>query len=158
MKKLTIFLVIAIGIIIGCGDTTKPLFQVTELANMTASFVDSNLGKAKTVTPITSYPEQMPGEYRDYILADGSEMQMKFYRDKAVEFTVWLKNPTSMSRSALKYFGITSGDIMPLPIIVKRPTVRVWEGTIRGVTFKRISSQKSEDKWEIIQAIVEGAP
>lgn len=159
-KSLISSLFMTLWIISGCSDI-KPLFNVTELANKSATVIDSALGKPTSVTPITSYPEQMPGEYREYTLSDGSTMQVKFYKDKAVTFTVWLKNPTATSRQALRYFGISMEDVMPLPIIRKGPAGRTWSGTVKGVAFKEISSQASatgSNKWDIIQAIIVGAP
>ena len=75
------------------GSSAQPfiVIDLARLAGASSATVDSILGDPVTVTPVTSEPAKMPGEYRDYPVAGSTNpMTVRFRRDRAVFFTIYL--------------------------------------------------------------------
>lgn len=119
-----------------------PVFQLLLLAGASPSAVDSVLGKPTEVTRIRRIPEQMPGEFRDYELSDApGPITVRFFRGRAVFFTVFLPEPEESSRRALQRVGIEVGEAPP----DTRALLADWwrDGIVSGTSYVRVGALKN---------------
>jgi tetratricopeptide (TPR) repeat protein len=117
--------------------SSAPLVPVCELAYADPARVDAALGPPRTVTPVLTAPEQMPGEFREYLLAEGGQLLVRFFRGEAVAFSVRAEpGVTGDPAVALHtFFGVEAVRLTPWK---STPTEWVWAGTAGGIQFVRL--------------------
>lgn len=143
-----------------CGGTESsaparpPLFDLPTLAGEPPAAVDAALGTPTSVTPIKNIPEQMPGEFRDYQLPGVPDpATVRFHRDRAVFFTVFLPQPEPSAEAALQRVGI---DVTGSPD-TRAPLAEWWRsGTFGGKRFVKVGALKGMggrgDGYDMVQA------
>ncbi len=66
----------------------KFIADIPSLAGKTAKDVDAMLGQPVEVAAIAANRDNSPGEYRDYAVKGLETMQIRFHKDRAVNFTL----------------------------------------------------------------------
>lgn len=161
-RKVLGIAILAIGAAGGCGGeeapplpAVEPIVDIPALAGRSSAFVDSVLGEPSEVTRITRLPEEMPGEYRDYTLPRSPDiMTVRFYRDQAVFFTLFLPSSEPTAERALQYGGVDVAGALP---DIRAPAAQWWKGTFGGATFDKVGAviDFETNGFNMIQARVE---
>ena len=139
--------------------SVTPVVDIPRLAGKSAVELDRALGKPAAITKITSHPEMMPGEFRDYRV-DGTSgvatqygLMVRFHRGRAVQFTLDLPRFIDTPAEALLLAGI---DVRGAAPRVKASGAHRWTGKFGGVDFKDAAavkaSIKDDQKYTTVQA------
>ena len=102
----------------------------------------------------------MPGEFRDFgikgkvgtVTSDG--LMIRFYRGRAVHFTLDLPKALDEPEAALLLAGI---DVAGTPPKVRAQLAHRWVGTFNGIDFKDVAALKMDSsgtKYSTVQATV----
>lgn len=113
-----------------------------------AAAVNKVLGKPRKTTKITSSPEQMPGEFRDYERDGTEEIVVRFHRGTAVHVTVYLSTPAATAREALAMAGLDE----ERAALETYPAAEKWMGLVGGTAFNNVRAIKEDGGWTIVQA------
>lgn len=139
-----------------------PVVDVKCLAYGSPDEVDSLLGTPESVTPIDSYPDQMPGEWRTYVLRERCELTVRFYKGRAVVFTLSLDREgdrgVASPEEAVRYIGVDVSTLIPDG---SAEAGHWWRGEADGIQFKRIGATKNSIHtalWQCAQAKLDGSP
>lgn len=134
----------------------KPVLDIPSLAGKSPAELEKVLGKSKVKTPITNYPEQMPGEFRDYRIKSSQinltlyGLMVRYYQGRAVSFTLDLPNPTASPEEALAVAGIGTKGISPT---IKAPMATRWKDvSFNGVAFEDVAVLIHDGKFATVQA------
>jgi len=122
------------------APAAPPLLNLPPLAGEPRAVVDAALGAPTSITPLKSVPEQMPGEFRDYQLPGAADpVTVRFHRDRAVFFTVFLPEPEPSAEAALRRVGI---EVTGSPD-TRAPLGEWWRsGTFGGKHFVKVGALK----------------
>lgn len=116
------------------------------------------VGSPARVERITNDPDMMPGEYRDYKIANtlGSMTEdglwVRFYKGVAHHITLDLPKLVDTPEEALLMAGI---DVRGKTARVRAPIADRWSGNFNGVDFKDVAAFKmdaSMKKYSTVQA------
>lgn len=116
------------------------------------------VGAPVRVETITNDPDMMPGEYRDYKIADslGSMTEdglwVRFYKGVAHHITLDLPILVDTPEEALSMAGI---DVRGKAARVKAPIADRWTGNFNGIYFKDVAAFKLNSdmkKYSTVQA------
>jgi hypothetical protein len=137
---------------------TKPVVDIPRLIGKSPAELEKVLGKSVGLTKITDDPELMPGEYRDYKIANSpgqltpEGLMVRFHKGKAVHFTLDLPGPTDTPEEALLLAGI---DVKGTEAGIKAPRADRWSGYFNGLYFKDIAALRmfsGGNKYGCVQA------
>jgi tetratricopeptide (TPR) repeat protein len=114
-----------------------PLVQLRVVAYASPQQVDAAFGSPRTITPVLPQPELMPGEYREYLLADQGVLWVRFFYDQAVSFNIWTERGQSEDSSAAlaAFFGL---EVAGLTTWRSSATEHAWAGMTGGLSFSRL--------------------
>jgi hypothetical protein len=133
----------------------EPQLRITQIAGKTPGEVKAVLGMPTEVTPITNYPDDMPGEYRDYT-SGRLRVTVQFFRGIAIGAAVDIDEPPARSPvEALGYVGLSPNELSqtfetPKDAPIKLRVIR-WRGTVDGVEIEDVSATKSgNDGWVLV--------
>lgn len=130
-----------------------PVVEVARLAHRSPHAVDRVLGQPLRVAEITLPEAEVPGQWRDYRLLDGSVLTVKFAKDRAEVFTLHIGGEstdplrgTASAEDALRLFGVdpeslTSRGSRTVPLASGSGRVRTWTGRLGGLTFEQVRVQ-----------------
>jgi hypothetical protein len=138
-----------------------PVISIPNLANKSPQEIEAILGRSVGLTKITNEPDRMPGEYRDYKI-EGVEPQLtftglmvRFYRGRAVHFSLDLPVAFDTAQDALLAAGINVGGTSPKETAL---LARRWSGRYGGVDFKDVAAIQmgfdGKGKYNVVQAEV----
>lgn len=142
----------------GCGGAEPagpPVFDLPALAGGSPATVDAALGAPTAVEPIENIPEEMPGEYREYEIPGApGPATVRFYRDRAVFFTIFLPEGESTAEAALQRVGI---DVAGEGPDTRAPVAEWWRYDIfGGKTFVKVGALRGMggggDEYDMVQA------
>jgi hypothetical protein len=126
----------------------RVLFDLTALIGASPSEVEARVGKPLEITPITHYPDQMPGEHRDYRVPGVSlnltdnGLLVRYYKGQVAFCTLDLATPTNDAAEALLMAGIDAEDKTP---DITAPIATRWKYlTVRGRLLPEVAAIKSE--------------
>jgi hypothetical protein len=129
--------------------------RIIQIAGKTPDEVRGVLGKPTEVTPITNYPEDMPGEYRDY-KSGRLRITVQFFDGIAIGAAIDIDDPPAKSSSeALRLVGLSSLDLTktfetPANAPIKLHAIR-WRGIVDGVEIEDVSATMSErNAWTLV--------
>jgi len=136
----------------------KTVLDIPRLMGKSAREFEKLVGSPVRVTPITNDPDMMPGEYRDYKIAntlgtiteDG--LWVRFYKGVAHHITFDLPRVTDTPQEALLMAGI---DVGGATARIKAPAADRWTGNFNGINFKDVAALKLESdmrKYSTVQA------
>ena len=130
-----------IGSIFGGNSTSeiKPVVDLPSIMGKSGSEVNAALGKPTKTVPITSYPDQMPGEYRNYAVKGLEDLLVRFHNDRAVQITAWFSDGMSDAEELLLAAGIDVNGVSPS---VVAPAAKRWTGSYSGVIFDDLGVEK----------------
>ena len=99
----------------------KAIIDLTQLGGKPITTVEKILGKPVKIDVIRDYPDDMPGEYRDYRIKGlkgvgetETGLSVQYYKGKAVSFIVELENGAETATDALLLVGIDVKDSKPI--------------------------------------------
>jgi hypothetical protein len=136
----------------------KAVLDVPQLIGKSPADFEKVLGPAVRVTKITNDPDMMPGEYRDYKIANtlGSMTEdglwVRFYRGVAHHITLDLPKLVDTPEEALLMAGI---DVRGTAARIKAPIADRWTGNFNGINFKDVAALKLDSamkKYSTVQA------
>lgn len=123
-------------------EPAKPVVNMPAIANKTPEEVEKIVGKHIRIVPITSYPDQMPGEYRNYDLPEMKDsLTVRFYKGKAVFITFNVpddKQPDTAEELAKMSGFDVSGKSADHPI----PATSIWSGKFGDAEFVKVTTTK----------------
>jgi hypothetical protein len=121
------------------------VIDIPRIIGLSVDEVEKAAGKPKSKTKITSTPEEMPGEFRDYEVK-GTQLALtvhglmvRYYRGRAVHMTLDLPESAATAEEALRMAGIDVGGAEPR---VRASRAVRWSGTFGGVDFKDVAALK----------------
>lgn len=114
-----------------------PLVQLRAVAYATPPQVDAVFGHPRSVAPVLTQPELMPGEYREYLLKDQNVVLVRFFHDQAVSFSVrteraLAEGPVAALRA---FFGLDAAGLTTWRCSAAE---HAWAGTTGGLSFSRL--------------------
>jgi len=138
--------------------TPKAVLDIPGLIGKSPRELEKVVGSPVRVTPITNDPDMMPGEYRDYKIAntlgtmtvDG--LWVRFYKGVAHHITFDLPKVTDTPQEALLMAGI---DVGAATARIKAPAADRWTGNFNGINFKDVAALKLDSdmrKYSTVQA------
>jgi hypothetical protein len=136
------------------ASTEVPLLDVPSLAGESHLVLDAALGSPISIVPIENLPNQMPGEFRDYRIHGVPEpVTVRFHRDQAVFFTVYLPEPESSAEAALLRVGL---DVRGTAPDTRAPMAQWWRtATVNGKHFRKAGALRGmgtgTDDFDMVQ-------
>jgi hypothetical protein len=167
LRTLSVMLISAVVLLNACGPAesgdrstssggaeiavmppSRTFIDITPLAGASSTVVDSILGEPSSITPITNEPAEMPGEYRDYAVPGGTDpVTIRFHRDGAVFFTIYLPFPAARPEDALQAVGL---NVQNLTHQQTAPAAKWWSGG----PFTRVGAITFTNGYNMVQAEV----
>lgn len=161
MPKLRCLYMLLVPLVVNACDSGEPsapppppLFQLLPLAGAPPSTVDSALGQPTEITRIRRIPAQMPGEFRDYTLPGApGPTTVRFFRGRAVFFTVFLPQSVESPQQALQRVGIEVGEVEP---DTHAPLADWWrDGMLDGKSYVKVGALRGmggDEEFDMVQA------
>jgi hypothetical protein len=97
---------------------------------------DAAFGKPYKKREVDREPPPMPGEWRSYHLKDGSDLQIRFHNEKAVNFTLFFKTPSPSPEVALARVGVDTSGWEDRTVV---ESIRIWEGSVGQATYQAMA-------------------
>ncbi|HEY3281464.1 MAG TPA: hypothetical protein VGN26_04255 [Armatimonadota bacterium] len=147
-----------------------PLLLADRLANGSRSRVERRLGRSFRQVPITWSPGEMPGEWRDYRLHDGSLLTVRYHSNRAKLFVLYVGGENRdedrgavTAEEAVRLMGLEPDTLAlarasSVPMTSGEARVMAWRGDPSVSPFSEVRAQSiGTHTWTMVTAAV-GAP
>lgn len=129
------WLVLLLLLLSACGPKLPPVLNIPALANQPPLVVDQALGRPYDAKPTSEDPT---GQWRSYTPPGTDDVLVRFHQNRAVSFTVTLKQPSQFSGQAVSRIGI---HVTGIPTS-ETATAATWAGTFNGIDFAEVTAAK----------------
>lgn len=143
MKRQVAVILLFLGLALPARGQSpiKEYVSFPSLAKKSHKEAEKLLGKPSRVTKITRYPDQMPGEFREWNLKNGASVLLRFKEDVCVSLTAQFDSSDFyIPEVATRAVGIDVQGISPSR---KNDFVISYSGELSGVKWKTVSVQRS---------------
>ncbi|MGH7138523.1 MAG: hypothetical protein ACREHD_22470, partial [Pirellulales bacterium] len=136
--------------------------RITQVAGKSPREVMAILGEPTSVTPLTSFPEDMPGELREYRHADFTVV-VQFFEGRAITATIDLQSlPADSPTEALSHVGLSPTELTETFQTPRHAPTKIrvihWRGIVDGVEIDDVSATntgvsrpaKPIDEWVLV--------